>query len=307
MQGLIGILGCIGTLVGVIAITLFWLQKKAIKEIVKQLIFINTHKTNKEVVVGTQEKDIYDLVSQLNMIIKEKKKRQQEYIRMDRELREAITNISHDLRTPLTSILGYIQLIEKDEKVDKEMLSRYLKTISGRAESLNLLVESFYELSRLNNHEVEIVNEEVHIDRIICELIAEFYNKFVDKKLELKIDIPQNLSSALGEVHSIERVVLNLFQNSLRYASKEVEIVLREEKTFIVLEIANEAGEVKEEDLPYLFDRFYMADRVRSGEGTGVGLAVVKKLMEMMSGEASVTFKNGQLRFILKWQKSESV
>ena len=226
MQGLIGILGCIGTLVGVIAITLFWLQKKAIKEIVKQLIFINTHKTNKEVVVGTQEKDIYDLVSQLNMIIKEKKKRQQEYIRMDRELREAITNISHDLRTPLTSILGYIQLIEKDEKVDKEMLSRYLKTISGRAESLNLLVESFYELSRLNNHEVEIVNEEVHIDRIICELIAEFYNKFVDKKLELKIDIPQNLSSALGEVYSIERVVLNLFQNSLRYASKEVEIYL---------------------------------------------------------------------------------
>ena len=69
-----------------------------------------------------------------------------------------------------------------------------------------------------------------------------------------------------------------------------------------VLEIANEAGDVKEEDLPYLFERFYIADRIRSGEGTGVGLAVVKKLMEMMSGEASVILKNGRLRFILKWQ-----
>lgn len=303
MQGLVGILGCIGIVVGVIAITLFVLQKKAIKEITKQLLFINTHNTNKEVVVGTKEREIYPLVEEMNKIIKQKKQREQEYIRMDKELREAITNISHDLRTPLTSILGYIQLIEKDEKVDKEILSRYLKTISMRAESLNLLVEGFYELSRLNSNEVALTNEEVHIDRIICELIAEFYNKFVDKKLEVKVEMPQKLPTALGEIHSIERVILNLFQNSLRYASKAVEIVLKEEKDFIVFEIANEAGDVKEEDLPYLFDRFYRVDRVRSGEGTGVGLAVVKKLMEMMLGEAEAHLKNGQLRFILKWQK----
>ena len=96
---------------------------------------------------------------------------------------------------------------------------------------------------------------------------------------------------------------MNLIQNTLRYARKEVELKVEEQDEYIVLSLTNEAGEVKAEDLPYLYDRFFMTNRVRSGEGTGIGLAVVKKLMELMDGQATAQLENERLSFILKWRK----
>ena len=332
-------IGVAGLIIGVLGVTLFFRIKKEIRRIIAQIEYINTYETNKEVSIGTSLEVLNELGRKINELIQEKKASQQNYIRMDRELREAIANISHDLRTPLTSILGYVQLIEgkvakckqaiHEETADKlysenigqivdkeqdgikadgiedelEKTESYLTVIKGRSEALNNLVQSFYELSKLSSNGYELENEEIHIERIVCELMATFYQDFVDKNLHLNLVMPEKLPTINGEYRSVERVLMNLIQNTLRYARKEVELKVEEQDEYIVLSLTNEAGEVKAEDLPYLYDRFFMTNRVRSGEGTGIGLAVVKKLMELMDGQATAQLENERLSFILKWRK----
>lgn len=332
-------IGITGLMIGVLGVTLFFRIKKEIRRIIVQLDYINTHETNKEISIGTSLEVLNELARKVNELIQEKKTSQQNYIRMDHELREAIANISHDLRTPLTSILGYVQLIEgkvvkckqviSEKTADKlysediekimdkepkgikangiegelEKTESYLTIIKGRAEALNNLVESFYELSKLSSSGYELESEEIHIERIVCELMATFYQDFVDKNLHLNLIMPEKLPTIDGEHRSVERVMMNLIQNTLRYARKEVELKVEEQEEYVVISLTNEAGDVKAEDLPYLYDRFFMTNRVRSGEGTGIGLAVVKKLMELMGGQATARLENERLSFILKWRK----
>ena len=317
---LVGIvIGVIGFIIGVTGITLFWLNRIEIKKITKQVEYISEKETNKEVVVGVPNKSVKDLANSINELVRKKKESRQEHIKLEHELREAIANISHDLRTPLTSILGYVQLVEgklnlnnrdfniedslSEEEENLQKVAGYLEIIKSRAGTLNELVESFYELSKISSNDSTLELEAIHMERITCELIADFYQNFVDKNLKLQIDIPQKVSSIIGEKKSVERVIMNLLQNTLRYAKEEVEISIEETESQVMLSVTNERGEVSEEDIPFLFNRFFMANRVRSGEGTGIGLAVVKKLVELMKGEVEAKINGEKLSFVVKWCK----
>lgn len=213
---LVGIvIGVIGFIIGVTGITLFWLNKIEIKKIIKQVEYISAKETNKEVVVGVPNKSVKDLANSINELVRKKKESRQEHIKLEHELREAIANISHDLRTPLTSILGYVQLVEgklnlKDRSFNREeplseeeenlrKVAGYLEIIKSRAGTLNELVESFYELSKVSSNDSTLELEAIHMERITCELIADFYQNFVDKNLKLQIDIPEKVSSIIGE------------------------------------------------------------------------------------------------------------
>ena len=313
MQLICMMIGLSGFIIGVIGITLFLLIRRDIKKISNQVAYISEHQTNKEIVTSVPNGFIKELANNINDLVRQKKESRQEHIRMEHELREAIANISHDLRTPLTSILGYIQLIEgklsfnkgeiNNEEANMEKVKGYLQIIKSRAETLNELVESFYELSKISSHDTTLELEAVQIERITCELIADFYQNFVDKNLKLEIHIPDKVSRIIGEKKSVERVVMNLLQNALRYAKENVEVNIEEVENEVILTVTNEAGEFKEEDLPYLFDRFFMANRVRSGEGTGIGLAVVKKLVELMNGKVKAELHGEQLSFSIHWCK----
>lgn len=285
MQWIDYLIGVIGSILGVIGITLFLLSQKEIKNLISQLDQINHLETNQKITVGTGSKVYRALAIRLNEIIDEKKNAQRAFIKMEGELRETIANLSHDLRTPLTSMIGYMQLLEK-ENLEQEKRKQYLQIISGKAKNLQGLVENFYELSQINSNEYTLNCQEIHIERVFCELMASFYQDFVDKGLELKIEIEDYLPSIYADETALTRIILNLIQNTLRYAKKNIHIRITKEENRVRLTVMNEVGELKESDIPYLFDRFFMANRVRNGEGTGVGLAVVKKLVNIMGGEA---------------------
>lgn len=288
------LVGGIGVVVGVIGITLFYLSQKEIKNLIGQLEEMNGSETNQKFQVASSNPLYKQMAIKMNIMIDEKKKAHAEYIRMERELRETIANLSHDLRTPLTSMIGYLQLLEKKE-LEREKQNQYLHIVQGRAENLKGLIENFYELSQLNNDDYRIEYQEIHLERIFCELMANFYQDFVDKNLELQVNIEERLPSIGGDEKAITRILLNLIQNTLRYARKNIQVTISQQEEGVKLTITNEAGQLTTEDVPYLFDRFFMANRVRNGEGTGIGLAVVKKLATMMEAKVGAEILGDQL------------
>lgn len=128
-------------------------------------------------------------------------------------------------------------------------------------------IEDFYELSRLNNEAYPIKCEEIHLDRIFCELMANFYQDFVDKNLKVEMNIEENVSSIWADERATTCIVLNLIQNTLRYAKKNIQVNISQEDKMVKIEIIHEAGNLKVEDVLHLFDRFFMANRVCNGEG----------------------------------------
>lgn len=288
------IVGIVGVTVGVINSTLFLLSQKEVKGLIEQLEEMKANSTNQKIRVRGSSKLYRKLATCINNMIHEKNQLRSEYMQMDRELREAIANISHDLRTPLTSIIGYVQLFNREE-LPEEKKKQYLHIIASRAENLQGLIESFYELSQINSNDYVLEYQEIHLDRIFCELMASFYQDFVDKYLEIQMNIEEHLPSIWADEKAITRILLNLIQNTLRYAKKNIQVNILQVKEEIQLTIINEAGELKMEDVPYLFERFFMANRVRNGEGTGVGLAVVKKLVVMMGGRVEAQLLGEQI------------
>lgn len=274
---------------------------REIVNISNQLQEINKSQANAKILLNFSNKAAKKLAQNMNKTLEEKQKVEIEYKRMDRELRQAIANMSHDFRTPLTSIMGYIQLIE-DDKTPEEDKKQYLDIVKRRGTSLQELIESFYDMSRLEAKEYKLELKPVNLYSIMCDMIASFYNDFINKEIEPIIEIHENIPKVIADENGIKRIISNLIQNMLRYGNKHVYISLKHEKDCIVSVFENDVIGLTEEDLPHIFERFFTADRTRSGKSTGLGLAITKQLVEQMGHSVTAELIEGRIRLIIRWR-----
>lgn len=239
------------------------------------------------------------LVEEINQTLLAKRDAIAEYRRADLELRHAIENISHDLRTPLTSILGYVQLIESEETSEEDK-QRYLQIVEQRCRVLQRLITSFYDLSRLQAGEYRLEMEQLNLSEILCELIAAFYDDFTCKGIEPDIEIAPRLMARADRDASV-RIFTNLMQNALRYAHSQIAVRLCQSGNRVMLEMSNDAPGLTQEDASRLFERFFTADRVRSGQNTGLGLTITKTLAEQMGGSVHAGLSQETLTIRVLW------
>ncbi|MGL4800364.1 MAG: sensor histidine kinase, partial [Cellulosilyticaceae bacterium] len=210
-------------IIGGICIARLLSYKREVKYITEQLQAIQGKDTNQQVRVKAPNKELEALVAAINKSIEEKKETEAKYRHMDKELRQAIANMSHDLRTPLTSVIGYLQMLENPGLSEGERI-RYQEVVKSRAQSLEKLIGSFYDLSRIEANEYKIELKSINISTILCELMAAFYNDFVDKNLEPKLEIHEKLPAIIADDQATERIFSNLIQNMLKYATHTVKI-----------------------------------------------------------------------------------
>lgn len=288
------------TIILSIFVTIYILSRKEIKSIANQLNKINGTNTNAKIFISSSDKQFKKLSLEINKMLEEKQKTEAEYKRMDLELRQSIANISHDLRTPLTSILGYIQLME-DNGLSENEKKQYIDIVKRRAESLQILISGFYDLSRLEAKEYKFELKSLNLSNIMCDLIASFYNDFLSKKIAPVIDIDDLAPPVISDENAVRRIFSNLIQNVLKHGSGSVYISLKQHKDHIVTTFKNDAPDLSEEDAGHLFERFFTADRTRSGKSTGLGLAITKELVEQMGHEISAEICDGELSIIIKW------
>lgn len=281
----------------VMCIKLF-LYKKQIRDIASQIKEFKDRKNNKKISIEIADKDIEELAFEINKYLELYKRLEQEKIIFQDTLKQGIANMSHDLRTPLTSIIGYLKLLEEDA-IDKE---EALKILKNKANKLSILINDFFELASIESEDYELNMERINITNIVHDEILSFYEAFESKAFEPKVDILENPVFIMGDKESLERIIDNLISNTLKYADKDIEINLEKHSDKIALKISNICLGIDKEDEIHIFDRFYMADKVRKGQGTGLGLSIVKSLMEKMNGTVKATIEQNRISIICEWK-----
>lgn len=274
--------------------------KKELKNILNQLKNYNIRKTEKKIDITLLDKDIEKMTIEINNLIDLHALSNIEKKSTERELKQAIANISHDLRTPLTSILGYIQLIEKPEVTDEER-KEYLAIAKDRAKRLQILLNDFFELSVIESVDHSLKLGKLGLNSIVEEIVINLYDKFNEQQIVPSIKIPQEQMNIIGDESAIKRVIENLVINAIRYSDGNVSITLERNNTKINLTISNDVKDITEKDVELFFNRFYTADQTRSGKGTGLGLSIAKALMDKMNGKLSAELKDSWLYVKCSW------
>ena len=243
------------------------------------------------------------LLAGLNDLLELRQSEKSEYRRKEQELRRQIANVSHDLRTPLTSILGYLQLLEQEE-LSPEKRQEYFQVIEGRARTLQTFIASFYDLSRIEGGELPLEREKVDLARALSDQLTAAYEQIEEAGLEMAVDIADGLPPVWADSGAVTRIFSNLLTNALRHGSDTLTVKLYREGRYVVSSFSNRADGLTAEDAEHVFERFYTADKMRTGQSTGLGLAIVKALAQRMGHTAAARWEDGWFTVSVRWASS---
>ena len=242
-----------------------------------------------------------DLLSAVNRLLELREADEAEHRRQEHAIRQQISNISHDLRTPLTSILGYLQLLEGDSLTVEER-REYLGIVRGRAKALQSLITSFYDLSRLEGGDYPLSREKVDLYHVLSELVAEFYNDFEQSGFDMTVELAPGLPAVTADPAGVLRVFTNLIRNALEHGQKRMSIFLYRQEETVVSAFSNDAVGLTREDVEHVFDRFFTADKMRTGQSTGLGLAIVKALVGQMGHRVTAALDGEMFTVQVRWR-----
>ncbi|MEG0765916.1 MAG: HAMP domain-containing sensor histidine kinase, partial [Pseudoflavonifractor sp.] len=243
-----------------------------------------------------------ELVTLINGILQSKAEDAAAYHAGEKALRRQIANVSHDLQTPLTSILGYLQLLQEDRLSDAER-AEYLAIVKSRAKALQSLITSFYDLSRLDSGEYPLEETQVDLYPLLSQLVADFYNDLTASGLQVNVALEEQIPPVRGDPAAVLRVFTNLIRNALDHAKGNLEIRLYLEDGRVVTGFQNGSEGLAEEDLAHVFDRSFTSDQNRTARNAGLGLAIVRALTEQMGAHAEARLKNDQFSVLIRWKK----
>lgn len=262
--------------------------KRAVKEIEESLSEKLTTDTNTLIDISSNDKRIRSLAGTLNRELAVFRKEKLRYMNGNNELKNSVTNISHDLRTPLTAICGYIELLEREEKTKEA--EKYLDIIKKRAEFMVKLTEELFGYSVIMSEDGGKTTSYTDVKNVLEESIASFYEVLMARNIVPVINLTKEKVIRKTDPHALSRVFSNLLNNAVKYSDGDLEISLFENGEIV---FANTASKLDVVEVERLFDRFYTVETAKNS--TGLGLSIAKTLTEQMRGEISAKYKDGKL------------
>lgn len=283
---LLVIIGILLMIVFALAAKVYFLRKSA-KEITEA--FHNRLTTDTNTLIGISSNDPYmrKLAAEINVQLRLLRKEHHRYSQGDLELKEAVTNISHDLRTPLTAINGYLGLLEQEKK--SENVQRYLSQIQNRTEVLINLTEELFRYSIVTSSQ-SLSCERMDLVRALEECLVSFYAVMKEKNIEPQIELPEDPVWMLLDTGAVNRIFSNIISNALKYSDGDLSVVMSADGTVTFSNTANNLNAVT---VGRLFDRFYTVDSGRNS--TGLGLSIAKVLTERMGGTIEANYTDDKL------------
>ncbi len=283
---------CIGILVLMIVALLVKIHilQKCAGEIAEAFADRLSTDTNTLIDISGRDRYMCHLADVVNVQLRRLRVQRNRFRRGDAELKNAVTNISHDLRTPLTAICGYLDLLEKEEK--SENAERYIGIIRNRSEMLIRLTEELFRYSVILAGENHTPWEPVDLNRALEESVAAFYTALSERNINPRIRMPEEKVIRILDGSALSRIFSNLLQNAVKYSGGDLEITLSGTIVF-----ANTAPGLDEIQLGRLFDRFFTVESAR--KSTGLGLAIARDLAERMGGSISAEYGEDRLRICI--------
>lgn len=264
------------------------LMKKAAREIRENLPEKMNADTNTLIDISSRDKDMRALAADLNKQLAALRENQLRYTRGDLELKTAITGISHDLRTPLTAICGYLDLLEREELSEKSR--KYLATVRERTAAMTALTEELFKYSVIISESEDYQTEEVVLNSVLEDSIMGFYAALCEKGIEPTVRITEKQIVRKLNRADLSRIFGNIMSNALKYSDGDLRILLDEDG---VICFENTASALDGIDVQRLFDRFYTVETARTG--TGLGLSIARTLAEKMGGTISADYSDNVL------------
>ena len=280
----------IGILIAIIIALLVKIHilQKSVKEI--EIAFADRLVTDTNVLIdiSSSDKNVRRLANTINGQLRKLRTERRRFQQGDLELKHAVTNISHDLRTPLTALSGYLELLEQEEK--SESVNRYIEIIKDRVDILTQLSEELFKYSVIISTKDNITKEQVIINTVLEESIAAFYTVLTERNIVPEIQVSETKVVRMLDRSALSRVFSNLISNVIKYSDGDLKIVLSENGE---IAFSNMASGLDEIQVGRLFDRFYTVEAAR--KSTGLGLTISKTLVEQMKGTISAIYENNRL------------
>ena len=272
--------------IAVLSVKVYTLRKAA-DEITEAFSARLREDTNTLIDISSRDKKMRALADSVNRELKLLRKQRQQYLFGDRELKDAVANVSHDLRTPLTAIYGYLELLEREEL--SEDAARYVARIRDRAETLRTLMEELFRYSVVTSTP-EVASEPVNLCGVLEDSLISFYGAFSQRGIEPSVSIPDEGISRNLDPSALSRIFGNIISNALKYSDGDFSVTLTPDGT---VTFENSAAALSSVDVGKLFDRFFTVDTAR--RSTGLGLSIAKLLTERMRGEIGAAYREGKL------------
>lgn len=235
-----------------------------------------------------------DEIGQLNQGFEEMRKRLKESIEMQTQYeenrKELISNISHDLKTPITSIIGYVEGIKDGVANTPEKMDKYLTTIHTKAKHMDTLIDELFLFSKLDLNRVPFQFETVELNTFMQELIEEMQMDLSKEGIEVRLQLHASPLYVTADCEKINRVISNLIHNSVKYMDKEekkITVTVSSDNNKVIVKVMDNGSGIESDTLPYIFERFYRAEQSRNSStgGSGLGLAIAKQIVEEHGGE----------------------
>lgn len=263
------------------------LLKRSAKQIAKSFHERMTIDTNTMIDLPSRDKDMQSLANSINTELKKLKNDRHRYQQGDTELKNAVTNISHDLRTPLTAICGYLDMLDHEEQTENSQ--RYLRIIHGRTEIMKQLTEELFRYSVFTTVSNGTSSEPVILNSMLEDSLSAFYTALKQSRITPSVSLPDQKVQRLLNRNALSRIFANIIGNAVKYSDGDLEITLSEEGEVC---FSNHADKLDEIQVGRLFDRFYTVETA-SSDATGLGLSIARALTEQMGGSISAQYTNG--------------
>ncbi|PPK78364.1 HAMP domain-containing protein [Lacrimispora xylanisolvens] len=281
--------------IGIFAVTFLLLQEKSMRYIGRiSDAMQRISEGDLNITVDLEGDDEFSVMAaSLNKMVGDLKDLMDKEREAERTKNELITNIAHDLRTPLTSIIGYLELLSKDGIIDQELQKKYIGIAYVKTKRLEKLIEDLFGFTKLNYGKISMNVSKVDVIKLLSQLLEEFYPSFMDKNLsyELQSNVPVQIVSA--DANLLARLFDNLINNAIKYGAdgKRILVKVHGSEDLVSIQVVNYGYVIPEEELPLIFNKFYRVEQSRSTNtgGTGLGLAISKSIVDMHGGTIHVS------------------
>ena len=271
-------------------IGLSFYYRHQIKNVKSQISFLNQHETNMLITSDQKSGCVADLTDELNTLIEQTAALRKEIADSESHLKDTIINLSHDIRTPLTSMDGYFQLLLKSD--DPEERQQYAAVISDRLSSLKEMLDELFTYAKLTNRAYEVELSPCAVNEILLSVLFSFYKDIKQRGIEPLVNVPEQDIFIQGNEPALRRIFQNILKNCIEHGNNQLSVRLINSSDMVQIYFENDYQMQEPIDANKVFDRFYKADGARSKTSTGLGLSIAKELVERLNGSITGNVKN---------------